>query len=65
MVRAAAMTSNILSIEQIGAMLADAVDMKMRAVCVYGSDAIPENSIRYPSLSNCLAHRSKMYNLFC
>lgn len=64
MVRAAAMTSNILSIEQIGAMLADAADMKMRFVCVYGSDAIPENSIRSPFLSNCLAHRSKMYNLF-
>jgi len=44
-----------LSIMQIGALLADAVNMKTRPVCVYGSETIPENAVRSSMLSDCLA----------
>lgn len=44
-----------LSIMQIGALLADAVNMKTRPVCVYGSDTIPENAVRSSLQSDCLA----------
>lgn len=48
-----------LSIRQIGALLADVVNMKTRLVCVYGTDCIPENAVRSSFLSDCLA-----YNIF-
>jgi hypothetical protein len=44
-----------LSIMQIGDVLADAVNMKTRPVCVYGSDQIPENAVQSSLLSDCLA----------
>lgn len=44
-----------LSIRQIGALLADVVNMKTRPVCVYGTDCIPENAVRSSLLSDCLA----------
>ena len=50
-----------LSIEQIGALLADAVNMKTRPVCVYGSETIPENAVRSSSQSDCLARN--MYQI--
>ena len=43
------------SIMQIGAVLANAVNMKTMPVCVYGSDQIPENAVRSSLLSDCLA----------
>jgi hypothetical protein len=48
-----------LSIRQIGAVLANAVNMKTRPVCVYGSDHIPENAVSSSLLSDCLA-----FNIF-
>ena len=44
-----------LSIRQIGAVLANAVNMKTRPVCVYGTDHIPENAVSSSLLSDCLA----------
>jgi len=46
---------DIQSIRQIGACLANLVHMKTRPLCVYGSDLIPENSVRSSLLSDCLA----------
>ena len=44
-----------MSIRQIGALLANAVNMKTKPVCVYGTDLIPENAVRSSLLSDCLA----------
>ncbi len=44
-----------LSIGQIGALLANSVNMKTSPVCVYGSDQIPKNAVRSSLLSDCLA----------
>ena len=40
---------------QIGAFLADVVNMKTRPICVYGSDTLPENAVRSSLQSDCLA----------
>lgn len=48
-------------IREIGAALARAVNLKVRPICVYGSDRIPENGIRTASISPCIA--SAIYQL--
>jgi hypothetical protein len=49
------MIKDSLSIMQIGAFLAQAVNMKTWPLCVYGSDRIPENAVLSSSISECLA----------
>jgi len=49
------------TIREIGAALARAVNLKVRPICVYGSDSIPENCIRAASISPCIA--SAIYQL--
>lgn len=48
-------------VREVGAILAEAVGLKLRPVCVYGSDRIPENGVRTASISPCIA--SAVYQL--
>lgn len=45
----------IESIKKIGKVIAQAVNLKTKLICVYGSDRTPERSIQASSISNCIA----------
>jgi hypothetical protein len=49
------------TIREIGRILAEAVDLEAKPVCVYGADRIPERGMRTYSISHCLA--SAMYQM--
>lgn len=44
-----------LTIEEIGRVLADSVDLETHIVCVSGSEEIPESGVRTSSISGCIA----------
>ncbi len=50
-----------LTIEEIGRILADLVDLETKIVCVSGSEEIPDCGVRTSSISGCLA--SAMYQM--
>ncbi|MFB3763829.1 MAG: DUF169 domain-containing protein [Methanotrichaceae archaeon] len=43
------------SIKETGDVIAQAVNLKTKLICVYGSDRIPERSIQASSISHCIA----------
>jgi hypothetical protein len=55
------MSLSKLSIKDVGAGLARAVNMRARPICVYGSDSIPDDGVEAASIGTCVA--GAMYSL--